>query len=170
MKSTIPASIPYGCATATMWLRKWGSPIGFPRAACVLRAGYGLQYGPILPSTYAWIRGNPPANNMLSLQQPNLIQALTLASGTSLAGATQGLPFLTVWNRTWSTRIRSQYNLSWERELRGSWHVQLGSVGSQTYKMIMLRSINRELIGPGINVTEDNVDARRPNQNYSSIR
>jgi hypothetical protein len=164
-----PGVIPYGCDCNNV-APQVGLAYRLPGAAGVLRAGYGLQYGPILPSTYAWIRGNPPANHMLSLQQPNLIQALTLASGTSLAGATQGLPFLTVLDSNMVNPYSLQYNLSWERELRGSWHVQLGFVGSQTFKMIMLRSTNRGLIGPGINVTEDNVDARRPNQNYSSIR
>jgi hypothetical protein len=34
----------------------------------------------------------------------------------------------------------------------------------------MLRSINRGLIEPGLTMTEDNVDERRPNQNYAAIR
>ena len=164
-----PGAIPYGCDCNNV-APQAGIAYRLPGAAGVLRVGYGLQYGPILPSSYAWIRGNPPANHMLSLQQPNLIEALTAASGTSFAGATQGLPFLTVLDPNMVNPYSLQYNLSWERELRGSWHVQLGFVGSQTFKMIMLRSINRGLIGPGIDVTEDNVDARRPNQNYSSIR
>jgi hypothetical protein len=63
-----------------------------------------------------------------------------------------------------------QYNLGWERELHGSWHVQLGYLGSDTFKLIMMRSLNRGLIVPGMTLTEANVDQRRPNQNYSSIR
>ena len=95
MKSTIPAPSPTD-ATATIWLPKWVLHTAFPERAGVLRAGYGLQYGPILPSSYAWIRSNPPANEVLMIQQPNLIQALTAAGGTSFAGATQGRAFLTV--------------------------------------------------------------------------
>ena len=136
----------------------------------MLRAGYGLQYGPILPSSYAWIRSNPPANNVLMIQQPNLIEALTAAGGTSFAGATQGRPFLTVLDPNMVLPYSHQYNFSWERELRGSWHVQLGYTGSRTFKLIMMRSLNRGLIVPGMTMTEDNVDERRPNQNYSSIR
>jgi hypothetical protein len=34
----------------------------------------------------------------------------------------------------------------------------------------MIRSLNRGLIIPGMAMSEDNVDQRRPNQNYSSIR
>ena len=63
---------------------------------------------------------------MLSLQQPNLIEALTAANGTSFAGATQGRPFFTVLDSDMVHPYSHQYNFSWERELRGSWHVQLG--------------------------------------------
>jgi hypothetical protein len=136
----------------------------------VLRAGYGLEYGPILPSSYAWIRSNPPANEVLMIQQPNLIQALTDAGGTSFAGATQGRAFLTVLDANMVRPYSNQYNAGWERELRGSWHVQLGYVGSRTHKLIMLRSLNRGLIIPGMAMAESNVDQRRPNQSDSSIR
>jgi hypothetical protein len=141
-----------------------------PGAAGVLRAGYGLQYGPILPSTYAWIRSNPPANQVLMIQQPNLIQALTAASGASLAGAAQGRTFLTALNGDTVLPYSHQYSIGWERELGGSWHVQLGYTGSRTFKLIMMRSLNRGLIVPGMAMTEDNVDKRRPDQNDSSIR
>jgi len=51
---------PYGCDCNNL-APQVGSPTA-SGAAGVLRAGYGLQYGPILPSSYAWIRSNPPAN------------------------------------------------------------------------------------------------------------
>jgi hypothetical protein len=104
------------------------------------------------------------------IQQPNLIQALTVAGGTSFAGAAQGRPFLTVLDPNMVLPYSHQYNLSWERELRGSWHVQLGYTGSRAFKLIMMRSLNRGLIVPGMTMTENNVDQRRPNQSDSSIR
>jgi hypothetical protein len=164
-----PGAIPYGCDCNNL-APQVGLAYRLPGAAGVLRAGYGLQYGPILPSSYAWIRSNPPANEVLIIQQPNLIQALTAASGASFAGATQGRPFLTELDRDTVLPYSHQYNLSWERELRGSWHVQLGYTGSRTFKLIMMRSLNRGLIVPGMTMTEDNVDTRRPDQTDSSIR
>jgi hypothetical protein len=164
-----PGAIPYGCDCHAL-APQVGLAYRLPGAAGVLRAGYGLQYGPILPSSYAWIRSNPPANEVLMIQQPDLIQALTAASGTSFAGATQGRAFLTVLDPNMVLPYSNQYNAGWERELGGSWHVQLGYVGSRTNKLIMIRSLNRGLIIPGMNMTEDNVDQRRPDQSYSSIR
>jgi hypothetical protein len=164
-----PGVIPYGCDCNNL-APQVGLAYRLPGAAGVLRAGYGLQYGPILPSTYAWIRSNPPANTVQMIQLPDLIQALTAASGTSFAGAAQGRPFLTVLDPDLVLPYSHQYNFSWERELRGSWHVQLGYVGSRAFKLAQTRTINRGLIVPGMTLTEDNVDDRRPNQNYSSIR
>jgi len=164
-----PGAIPYGCDCNNL-APQVGIAYRLPGAAGVLRAGYGLQYGPILPSSYAWIRSNPPANNVLMIQQPNLIQALTAAGGTSFAGAAQGRPFLTVLDPNMVLPYSHLYNLGWERELRGSWHVQLGYTGSRAFKLIMMRSFNRGLIVPGMTMTENNVDQRRPNQSDSSIR
>jgi hypothetical protein len=164
-----PGAIPYGCDCNNL-APQVGLAYRLPGAAGVLRAGYGLQYGPVLPSSYAWIRSNPPANEVLMIQQPDLIQALTAASGASFAGATQGRPFLTILDPNMVLPYSNQYNFSWEREVRKSWHVQLGYVGSRTDKLIMIRSLNRGLIVPGMTLTEDNVDERRPNQSYSSIR
>ena len=164
-----PGVIPYGCDCNNL-APQVGLAYRLPGAAGVLRAGYGLQYGLILPSTYAWIRSNPPSNNVQMIQSPNLIQALTAASGTSFSSGAAGLPFLTVLDPHLVLPYSHQYNFSWERELRGSWHMQLGYVGSRTDKLIQTRTINRGLIVPGMTLTEDNVDARRPNQSYSSIR
>jgi hypothetical protein len=164
-----PGVFPYGCDCNNL-APQVGLAYRLPGAAGVLRAGYGLQYGSILPSTYAWIRSNPPSNEVLMIQQPNLIQALTAAGGTSFAGAAQGRAFLTTLDPHLVLPYSHQYNFSWERELRGHWHVQLGYVGSRTNKLIQTRSINRGLIVPGMTLSEANVDQRRPDQNYSSIR
>jgi hypothetical protein len=164
-----PGVIPYGCDCNNL-APQAGIAYRLPGAAGVLRAGYGLQYGPILPSSYAWIRSNPPANIVLMIQQPDLIQALTAAGGTSFAGATQGRAFLTILDSDTVLPYSNQYNASWERELRASWHVRLGYVGSSTHRLVVVRSLNRGLIIPGTKMTEDNVDQRRPIQAYSSIR
>ena len=164
-----PGVVPYGCDCNNL-APQLGFAYRLPGGAGVLRLGYGLQYGPILPSSYAWIRSNPPSNTVLMIQEPNLIEALTAASGTSFAGATQGRPFWTALDPHMVLPYSHQYNLSWERELHRSWHVQLGYLGSDTFKLIMMRSLNRGLIVPGMTLTEANVDQRRPNQNYSSIR
>ena len=164
-----PGAIPWGCDCGAV-APQAGLAYRLPGGAGVLRAGYGLQYGPILPSSYAWIRSNPPANTVLGIQQPNLIQALTAANGTSYAGATQGRPFFTILDPNMALPYSNQYNFSWERELHGSWHVQLGYLGSDTFKLLMIRSSNRALIIPGMTLTEANVDQRRPNQNYSTMR
>jgi len=164
-----PGAVPYGCDCNNL-APQLGLAYRLPGGAGVLRLGYGLQYGPILPSSYAWIRSNPPSNTVLMIQEPNLIEALTAASGTSFAGATQGRAFWTALDPDMVLPYSHQYNLGWERELHGSWHVQLGYLGSDTFKLIMMRSLNRGLIVPGMTLTEANVDQRRPNQNYSSIR
>jgi hypothetical protein len=164
-----PGAIPYGCDCNNV-APQAGLAYRLSGNAGVLRAGYGLQYGPILPSSYAWIRSNPPANTVLGIQQPNLIEALTAANGTSYAGAAQGRPFFTILDPNMVLPYSHQYNFSWDRELPGSWHVQLGYLGSDSFKLIMIRSANRALIEPGMAMTEANVDQRRPNQNYSAMR
>jgi hypothetical protein len=164
-----PGVIPYKCDCNNL-APQVGLAYRLPGANGVLRAGYGLQYGPILASTYAWIRSNPPANTVQAIQQPDLILALTAAAGTSFSGASQGRQFYTLLDPHLVLPYSDQYNFSWERELRGSWHVQLGYVGSDTFKLIQQRSINRGLIVPGMTLSEDNVDARRPDQRYASIR
>jgi hypothetical protein len=132
--------------------------------------GYGLQYGPVLPATYAWIRSNPPANTVLMLQQPDLLQALKDAAGSAFSSAAQGRQFLTILDPNLRLPYSQQYNASWELELHRSWRVQLGYAGSRTFKLVQMTSTNRGLIVPGMTLTEDNVDARRPNQSWSSIR
>jgi hypothetical protein len=164
-----PGAFPYGCDCNNL-APQVGLAYRLPGDAGVLRAGYGLQYGPILPSTYALIRSNPPTDEVLMIQQPNLIQALTAAGGTSFAGATQGLPFYTFLDPNMVLPYSHQYNFGWERELHGGWHVQLGYTGSRALKLIETRTINRGLIEPGMTLTEANVDSRRPDPTKSSIR
>ncbi len=123
-----PGVIPYECDCNNL-APQVGLAYRLPGAAGVLRAGYGLQYGPILPSTYAWIRSNPPANTVQAIQQPidpgpDGCRRDVLRRGGPGAPVPHGsrphmvLPY------------SDQYNFSWERELRGSWHVQLGYVGA----------------------------------------
>ena len=169
MKSTIPAPSPTD-ATAAIVAPQAGLAYRLPGGAGVLRAGYGLQYGPILPSSYAWIRSNPPANTVLMIQQPNLIQALTAASGTSFAGATQGRPFFTILDPNMVLPVFAPVQLQLGAGVARILARSTGLLGSDTFKLIMMRSSNRGLIVPGMTLTEANVDQRRPNQNYSSMR
>ena len=165
-----PHAIPYGCDCNNL-APQVGLAYRLPGAAGVWRMGYGLQYGPVLPSTYAWLRSNPPSNNVFMLQQPNLLDALREASGTALiSGITPGRQFLTVLDSRLASPYSHQYNLSWERELRQSWRVQLGYVGSRAFKLVQMRTANRGVLVPGMTLTQDNVNDRRPDQRYSSIR
>lgn len=164
-----PNAIPYGCDCNNL-APQVGLAYRLPGAAGVFRVGYGLQYGPVLPSTYAWIRSNPPSNTVLMLQQPDLLQALKDANGTTFSGTAQGRQFLTVLDSNLALPYSHQYNVSWDLELHRSWRVQLGYAGSRTFKLVQMTSTNRGLIVPGMTLTEDNVDARRPNQSWSSIR
>jgi hypothetical protein len=104
------------------------------------------------------------------IQQPNLLLALSDASGKAFSGTAQGRQFLTALDSNLVLPYSHQFNVDWERELRGGWHVQLGYVGSRTFRLVQLRSINRGLIAPGTAMTEDNVDQRRPDPRYASIR
>jgi hypothetical protein len=165
-----PHAIAYGCDCNNL-APQAGLAYRLPGAAGVLRMGYGLQYGPVLPSTYAWLRSNPPSNNVFMLQQPDLLDALRQASGTALiAGTGQGRQFLTVLDSHLASPYSHQYNLSWERELRQSWRVQLGYTGSRAFKLVQMRTTNRGVLVPGMTLTQDNVNNRRPDQRYSSIR
>jgi hypothetical protein len=104
------------------------------------------------------------------IQQPDLIQPLTAASWTSFAGASQGRQFLTALDPNLALPYSHQYNVVWERELRGSWRVQLGYAGSRTFKLVQFRSVNRGLIVPTMTMTQANLDERRPDRRYGSIR
>ena len=164
-----PHAIAYGCDCNNL-APQAGLAYRLPGAAGVFRMGYGLQYGPFLPSTYAWIRSNPPSNNVYMLQQPALLAALQEARQGSLTGASSGRPYLTILDPHMVLPYSNQYNASWERELRGPWRLQLGYVGSRTFKLIQTRSTNRALIVPGMTLTEGNVNDRRPDQRYTSQR
>jgi len=127
-----PGVIPYGCDCNN--LAPNGARLPPSGASGVLRAGYGLQYGPILASTYAWIRSTRRPTRVQAIQQPDLIQALTAASGTSFMGAAQGAISSRFSIRTWCAYSRP-VNFSWERDC-ALWHMCNWLLGSRTFKLI----------------------------------
>ena len=129
----------------------------------VLRAGYSLGYGIILPSVYATMRYNAPYYRNFVLPNPNILDPLAGLSQASSRAAANFFAPDTV------NPYAHQYNFAWEANLAAGWRLQAGYVGSRTFRLIQTLDNNRGAIGPGIVLTSGNIDQRRPNPNYTEM-
>lgn len=128
----------------------------------VLRANYGVQYGEIYPVTFQQVRFTPPWNHKIVVLAPSLTDPLA-----SMDGALTNLYLM---DRDLATPYEHHYNLSWERELAGGWHLQAGYVGSRGHKLLVMRYMNRAHPVPGIPLTTATINQRRPDPQYAEKR
>ncbi len=134
----------------------------------VLRAAYAIQYGQIFPATYGQVRFNPPGNLGLTMDEPNLAHPLLGVDLAHLDPNTRSS--LTEISPDLVVPYSHQYNFSWEPgSLRGL-RVQLGYVGSRTYKLFSTWPMNRAHPVDGIPQTLATVNQRRPDPNHFTIR
>ena len=152
-------AVPFGCDCNNLAPRL-GIAYQLPGDWGVLRTAYGLHYGEIFATTYSQVRMSPPGSFRVIVGQPDLrnpLGGLTLKDiGPGFrAGVFDVAPDMT-------TPYTHIYNFSWERTFAGSLSLQLGYVGSRTYKLFQMWFNNRARPVPGIPQTSATVNERRP--------
>ena len=155
--------IPYGC-DCNNFAPFFGLAWRLPGRWGVLRAGYSLDFGEIFPVTHQQVRFNPPQNLTIVVPTPYLADPLR---GVSIdSGARSSLRLL---SPDLVAPYAHQYNFSWEPELSRYWSLQLGYVGSRSHKLLMLWYTNRARPVPGIDLTAQTINRRRPDPRYFDI-
>ena len=160
-------TIDYGCDCNNV-APYFGFARRLPGAWGVLRGAYGLQYGEIYPVTFQQIRFSPPWNNKVVVTAPSLLDPIHSVSSDGTVPESR--INLYVLDRHLRTPYEHMYNFSWERELAGGWHLQLGYVGSRGHKLLSMWYTNRSHPVPGIPLTTATINQRRPIPNYAEIR
>jgi hypothetical protein len=156
--------IPYGCDCNNFGPRfsiAWQLP-----ADWMLRSGYTVSFGQILPVTYQQVRNNMPLVRYLQLQNPDLVNPLR---GINLQDP-NGRTSPTVLSPDMVSAYSHQYSLSLERRLADRYLLRLGYIGSRSVKLLNSYITNRAEPVPGVPLTTDTVDERRPDQRFYEIR
>ena len=134
--------------------------------AWVARASYNISFGEIQPVTWQQIRNNFPEARYIQIQQPSLTDPLGELG--SNPGAFRNSP--TYLANDLVSPYSHQYGLTLERRFAGGLTLRTGYVGSRSYKLINSFIFNRAEPVPGIPLTLDTVDLRRPDPNFTEVR
>ncbi len=133
----------------------------------VLRGAYGIQYAEVYPTTFGAIRFNTPYSQRLRVPAPKFVNPLGPQQPVvDPTGRGTFFNFAPDLNSPYS----HQYNLSWEVPLLRDWRLNLGYVGSRTWKLITLWYFNRSQPMEGMPQTTANLNERRPDARYFDIR
>ncbi len=128
----------------------------------VLRGGYSVQYGEIYPVTFQQVRFNPPWSSKVVTPAPALVnpQAAATDSRTTTYNLSPAL----------RTPYEHSYNLSWQKELPGGWHMQAGYVGSRAHKLLTMWYLNRAQPVAGVPQTTATLNERRADRRIADYR
>ena len=127
----------------------------------VLRTGYSVSFGQILPVTYQQVRYNAPYAFYLQVQNPDPLdplRGLNLADPNLRSSPTWLSPDLV-------SPYAQQYGLALERKLLAG-NLRLGYFGSRSFKLLNVFVQNRAVPVAGIDFTTATVNERRPNPRY----
>ncbi len=161
------SEIPYAC-DCNNWAPRFGFAQRLGSRWGVLRGAYGIQYGEIFPVTYSQARFNPPANLTVVIQAPPLANPLSALAPESLnPGARSTVVRL---DPNLVSPYSHQYNFSWQWTLAGNWRAELGYVGSRSIKLLNRWNMNRAQPVPGVPLTTETVNQRRPDPRFFEIR
>ena len=157
-----PVNFNCDCNTfAPLFGLAWQTP-----GAGVVRAAYGLQFGDIYAQTLQQVRWDPPNFLKVEVQAPASI--LDPLQGIYLGPGARHLHFDVPPNL--ESPYSHQYTFLWEPLLNKPWSIQLGYIGSRTYKLFMMWFANRALPVPGVPQTTDTITQRRPDPRYYELR
>ena len=132
----------------------------------VVRAGYGVSFGHVFPATYQRARFNPPAVNVVTIQNPSLKNPLEGRDTSSESNQRSDLNLLSA---NLVSPYTHQYNLFVQRRLPGKFSFQIGYVGHSNIKPIFAFISNRAQPIPGIASTTVTIDERRPDSRYLRV-
>ncbi|HWQ53674.1 MAG TPA: TonB-dependent receptor [Bryobacteraceae bacterium] len=157
-------TIPYGCDCNNVSPRfsiAWRGPRDW-----VVRTGYTVSFGQVLPVTYGQARYNLPHARYLQVQNPDLLdpfRGIDLNDPNGRTSPTFLSPELVA-------PYVHQYNFSLERRLKGAYLLRLGYVGSRTFHMLDVFTVNRAVPVDGIPLTTATVDRRRADPRYYDVK
>ena len=134
----------------------------------VLRGAYGVHYGEIFFSTYHQQRINPPQVLTVEVSAPDLADPLRNFSPADLDPNARSSTFDIAPDL--STPYSHTYNFSWELTVAKDWTLELGYLGSRTHKLLAMWFLNRARPVPGIPLTTQTVNQRRPDQRFFEVR
>jgi len=168
-------SQPPACHPLRMRLQQPGSSsgAGLPasRSGRVWRMGYGLQYGPVLPSTYAWLRSNPrPTMCSCCSSRTCWMPCGRPVGRPSSAASPRDASFSRFWTAAWPRRIRTSTTSVGNASCANPGVCNWGMWESRAFKLVQMR--NRQPRGAGAGNDADPGQRQRPapDQRYSSIR
>ncbi len=133
----------------------------------VFRGAYGIQHGDIFPATFMQTRFNAPGVIVVQLQQPDITDPLKGLSAAHLSG--EGRSILFRLDPELSSPYSQQYNFSWQLEPVSNWRLELGYVGSRSWKLLQQWYMNRGRPTEGIPLITATINDRRPDQRYYDI-
>jgi hypothetical protein len=131
----------------------------------MLRMGYTVSFDEIPPVTYQQVRYSAPEVLYIQVQSPNLLDPL---AGINLQNA-NARTSPTYFSPDLVSPYVHQYNFSLERRI-GQANLRLGYVGSRTFKLMNVYITNRAEVVPGIPLTTDTVDQRRPDPRFYDVK
>jgi hypothetical protein len=131
----------------------------------VIRSGYTVSFGQILPVTYQQVRYNPPGARYVQVQNPDLLDPLRSINLNDPSGRTSP----TFLSPDLATPYTHQYNFSLERRVKTA-VLRLAYIGSRTFKMLDTFIGNRATPVEGIPLTTATVDRRRADQRYFEVK
>ncbi|MBC8167188.1 MAG: TonB-dependent receptor, partial [Bryobacteraceae bacterium] len=164
----IPATVPQSIPLINANHRNFAPRVGFayrltPR--WVVRGGYGIYYNPNQLNSYTLATTNPPFATIFTYNSLATDPTLTLSNPTPQAA--QGAlpkPNAFTLNPDLPTAMMNQWSFSVEHGLWRNAGFELQYLGSRTTHLDRSYFNNTPLPGPG------NIDARRPNQLFRTIR
>ncbi|MCC7157250.1 MAG: TonB-dependent receptor [Bryobacterales bacterium] len=156
--------IPYGCDCNNFSPRLsfvWDAGHGW-----LLRGMYTTSFSQIPPVTYQQLRNNPPWVKYIQVQSPSLLDPL---SGIDLADP--DLRHAPTWfSPDLVSPYSHQYNAGFERKTWAGSVLRASYIGSRTFKLMNAYHWNRAAPVPGIPLTTETVDQRRPDPRYYDTR
>jgi len=152
--------IPYPCDCNNFgprfglaWQAGWG---------WLLRTSYAVSFGEIPPVTYQQIRNNLPLVRYVQVQNPDFLDPLRGADLDNPNG--RAVPTFLAPDLV--SPYAHQYNLTLERKFGRETQLRLAYLGSRSLKLMNAFILNRAEPVPGIPLTLDTVDERRPDPRY----
>ena len=132
----------------------------------VMRATYNVSFGDLQPVTWQQVRNNTPEARYIQIQNPSLTDPL--GAFNSNPNAFRNSP--TYLADDLVSAYARQYGLTFERRFAGGLLLRTGYIGSTSFKSVNSFIFNRAEPVPGVPLTLDTVDLRRPNPNFTEVR
>ncbi|MBI3934368.1 MAG: TonB-dependent receptor [Acidobacteria bacterium] len=133
----------------------------------VVRGAYGISYSPMQPVSYGMTRFNPPAIQVIQVDNPDLLNPLAGVSQQTSGGG--GRSALYQLSPELAFPYSHQYSLGVERSLPWSTVVRLSYIGMRTFHLLSQGVYNRARPSSTLPNTTATMNQRRPDPRYFDI-